>query len=198
MQITLLPHLQGQIRSSIVNSNTGIFLSHSVVSHHRRVILILICVVRKSSLTTYVTFNQWVLIPSESLHDWRFYTLARTSKQSHYRPGQALRAPGGWGSHISRQSAHEGGKVVSPIHRPPLPPGNIPGTYFFRGWVNPRVTVRPEGLCQQKIPMTPSRIEPATFRLVAQCFNHLHCHASSNYTSNNPPCMQNQRLLVQF
>jgi hypothetical protein len=34
------------------------------------------------------------------------------------------------GSKISRQSAHEGGRVVSPTHQPPLPPENIPGTHF--------------------------------------------------------------------
>ena len=51
-------------------------------------------------------------------------------KQSLDKPGQAQRVPGRWGSQISRQSAHEGGQVVSPTHRPPLPPGNIPGTHF--------------------------------------------------------------------
>ena len=51
-------------------------------------------------------------------------------KQSHYRPGEALRVPAGWGSQISRQSAQEGGKVVSPTQGPTLPPENIPGTHF--------------------------------------------------------------------
>jgi len=93
-------------------------------------------------------------------------------KQYHYRPGQALWVPGGWGSQISRQSAHEGGKVVSPTHRPPLPPGNTPGP----GLSQPQGYSAAERLCQWKIPMTPSGIEPATFQLVAQCLNQpCHC-----------------------
>jgi hypothetical protein len=52
-------------------------------------------------------------------------------KQSHYMPWQALRGPRGWDSQILRQSAHEVGKVVSPMHWSPLLPRNIPGNNFF-------------------------------------------------------------------
>jgi hypothetical protein len=88
-------------------------------------------------------------------------------KQSHYRPGQALRVPGGRGSQISRQSAHEGAKVASPTHRPLLPPPPPQEIFLVfisvRRWIDLRAIVRPKGLCQWKIPMTPSGIEPATY-----------------------------------
>ena len=29
-----------------------------------------------------------------------------------------------------KTTAQDGGKFVSPTHRPPLPPGNAPGTHF--------------------------------------------------------------------
>jgi hypothetical protein len=67
-------------------------------------------------------------------------------KQFHYRPGKALRIPGGWGSQISRQSAHEGGKVVSPTHRPPFTPQEVFLVLIsVRGWVDTSSIVQPEG-----------------------------------------------------
>jgi len=90
-------------------------------------------------------------------------------KQSRYRPGQLLRVPGGWGSQISWQSAHEGGKFVTGH---PYPRGIILVLISFKVWVNLRGKVRLVG-CQLKILMIPPGIETATFRILAQCLNRL-------------------------
>jgi len=42
-------------------------------------------------------------------------------------------------------TAQDGGKVVSLMHRPPLPSGNTPATHFCQRLVDPRAIVRSEG-----------------------------------------------------
>jgi hypothetical protein len=60
----------------------------------------------------------------------------------------------------------DGSKVVSITRAALYPPGRFLVLISVRGWVDPRATVRLEGLCQLKNQMTSSRNEPATFRLV--------------------------------
>ena len=79
-------------------------------------------------------------------------------KQSLYTPGQALRVPGGWGSEISRQSTHEGGKVVNPTHRPSLSPRKY-SWYAFLLEAEPTAGSQcgRKDFCQWKIPTNSNR-----------------------------------------
>ena len=75
------------------------------------------------------------------------------ANQSLYRH---ITDPGGFRTfRLSRHSAHDGSKVVSHVHRPPLSPGNNPGPPFL---------LEPESTAG---PMTLSGIEHATFQFVA-------------------------------
>jgi hypothetical protein len=97
-------------------------------------------------------------------------TFVFLSKLPLYKPRQfeEVEAPG-----ILTQSAHEGGKVVSCTHRPPLPLRKVPGTHFCQRVSPPKATERAEELSQKNTSRTPSGIKPATFRLVAKFLNQL-------------------------
>jgi hypothetical protein len=89
----------------------------------------------------------------------------RNEKQSLYRPGQSLRVPEGWGSQTSKQSGHECCQPYAPAAFTPKK------CSWYSFLLEAEWTTGPEGLCQWKILMHKSGIEPATFRLVAQCLN---------------------------
>jgi hypothetical protein len=104
---------------------------------------------------------------------WRLSTLIFI-KLPHYRLDRPFRLQKDQAYRISIPLAHKSGKVVSPTHRPPLPSKEIFLVLIsVRGWVDRTATVLPEGLSHWEIPVTPSGIEPATFRLATQCLNQL-------------------------
>jgi hypothetical protein len=99
------------------------------------------------------------------------WTVQVKVKQSHHRPGEALKVPACCGSQICGKSAHGQPYAAAAFSLHEI----FLVLISVRGWVNPRAIMQQTGLCQWKVPLTPLGIEPVTFQLVAQCLNQL-CH----------------------
>ena len=138
--------------------------------------LVLVFYLCPSSVRVVATFSGTVLFPllcSVLPFFFQINWLKVKVKQSHYR---RVQAQGFQEADVPRFQDSRHMKVVklSALRTGRLYPQKIFLVFIsVRGWVNPKAIVRPEVLCQWKIPMTSSEIEPATFRLVAQYLNQL-------------------------
>ena len=96
------------------------------------------------------------------------------AKQSHYRAGQALKDPWDWDSQISRHSANEGGKIVSPMHRPPLPPTKYTWySVLLDAESIPAPQCGRKNYVNEKFQWHHRESNPRTSGFVAQCLNQL-------------------------
>jgi len=134
---------------------------------------ILRCTVRKTSKkkeVKWVTVN-FLGIKVPCTLGWP-YTEGKKGKAVQLQAWSGPEGSRKWKFPDSMTKAQDSGRL-SALHTGRLCPQEILLVLIsVRGWVDPRAIVRWEGLCQWKIPMTPSGIETATFRFVAQHLNH--------------------------
>jgi len=135
-----------------------------------------------SNLTYGISVNDIVFwLKNNNKFYWQFPSYAKVPVHECKGKGKAVPLQTWGGPEGSRKlrlpdfmtTAHDVGKVVSLTHRPPLPPGNVPGTHVCYRLSRPQSHSAIGGiLCQRKIPMSPAGIETATFRFVAQHLSH--------------------------
>ena len=119
---------------------------------------------------------------------WTSSYCLRYNRNGYRRKYMALRVPGGWGSHISWQSAHEDGKAVSPTHRPPLSLRKYPWySFMLEAGSTPGPQFGRKDYVNENIPMASSGNEPAIFRFVAQCLDQLRHPGFTQIHNSNAP-----------
>jgi hypothetical protein len=120
--------------------------------------------------------NRYITAVRGSDSYWRkcwLYWVKVKVKQSLVMSRQALGIQEFWFSQITRLSANEYIKFTRSKSHPLLPLKKIFLIFIsVTGWVELRVILRPEVICQWKFPKTSSGIQTATFRLVVQCLKY--------------------------
>jgi hypothetical protein len=98
-------------------------------------LILFICMKNTWKRITQFLHNDFSKKDQSFTKEWNVIYHTTTLKQSLYMTGQTLSNPGGWGTPISWQSAHEGGAVVSSNTDRLYPPRSILGTHFCQ-WLS--------------------------------------------------------------
>jgi len=154
--------------------NIHYYVGYSNICNNQQMCAIIVKLVHFHNNLLNVSTNQVAIY--REIKRRIFLTLKTKSKQSHWgldRPwgfqeAEAPRFQDSWHMKVIRLSALRTGRLY--------PQKIFLVLISVRGWVDPRAIVPSEGLCQWKVAMTPSGIEPTTFRVVAQCLNQLRAH----------------------
>jgi hypothetical protein len=145
----ILVHLQNLLNTNTAKICTPVRVQYTKSQHH----------IRSYDWYSHAPHNNVSVKGGPHTRIWSHNIIILKEKQSHYRPGETLRVAG---IEALRFQDNRHMKMVRllalSIGR--LYPQEIFLVLISVSWVNPRAIVRPEGLCQWKISMTLSGIEP--------------------------------------